>query len=221
MFIGPWDGGGPWNSRGIDGMYRFLVRVWNLVHETGGGRRRDGASAPRPPARQRGESSNSDHRELPHWTHKTIKKVTDDLRGFHFNTALAALMEFVNYLYGVKDEKVTTPQWREALRALVLLLAPMTPHIAEELWEQMGESYSVHTQRWPTLDEALARAETTVLVLQVDGKVRDRIQIPMDLAAPQARELALRNEKVRKFIEGRQVADVVVVPGRLVNIVTK
>src|SRR3989442_7885558 len=221
MFIGPWDGGGPWNSRGIDGMYRFMLRVWNLVHEIGRGGRRDRASTPRALAREGGESSNSDHRELAHWTHKTIKKVSDDLGGFHFNTALAALMEFVNYLYGVKDDKATTAQWREALRALVLLLAPMTPHIAEELWEHMGGAYSVHTQRWPTYEEALARAETTVLVLQVDGKVRDRIQIPIDLAAPQARELALRNEKVRRFTEGRQVTDVVVVPGRLVNVVTK
>jgi leucyl-tRNA synthetase len=222
MFIGPWDGGGPWNSRGMDGMHRFLLRVWNLVQETGGTRSpSNGAAASRSRVPKPGRNSNSDHRELTHWTHKTIKKVSDDLEGFHFNTALAALMEFVNYLYKVRDEKATTSQWREALRVVVLLLAPMTPHIAEELWGHMGESYSVHTQRWPSYDEGLARAETTTLILQVDGKVRDRIQIPADLAVPQARELALRNEKVRKFMGGRQVANVVVVPGRLVNVVTK
>jgi leucyl-tRNA synthetase len=209
MFIGPWDGGGPWNSRGIDGVQRFLHRVWTLVQEPG-------------PTRHPGAaSSHSGPRELEHWTHKTIKKVTDDLAGFHFNTALAALMEFVNYLYKVREEKAATPQWAEAMRALVLLLAPITPHIAEELWERMGETYSVHTQRWPVYDEALARAETAILVLQVDGRVRDRIQIPADLTEPQARDLALHNEKVRKFMAGRQIADVVVVPGRLVNVVTK
>jgi leucyl-tRNA synthetase len=222
MFIGPWDGGGPWNSRGIDGMHRFLLRVWNVVQETGGTRSaNNSAAAPRSRVPKPGRNSNSDHRELTHWTHKTIKKVTEDLEGFHFNTALAALMEFVNYLYKVRDDNAATAQWREALRAVVLLLAPMTPHITEELWGHMGESYSVHTQRWPSYDEGLARAETTTLVLQVDGKVRDRIQIPADLAVPQTRELALRNEKVRKFMGGRQVADVVVVPGRLVNVVTK
>ncbi len=234
MFIGPWEGGGPWNSRGIEGVHRFLHRAWNLVLETTGnaGTRERGnadpraveARGPRPEARQ-----SSDARELRHWTHRTIKKVTDDLEGFHFNTAIAALMEFVNYLYKVKDERDGTPAlrqgsgqaWAEAIRSLVLMLAPMMPHVAEELWERMGQPYSIHTQRWPSYDEALAHADVVTLVLQVDGKVRDRIQVAADLTEAQARELALRNEKVRKFMDGRQVADVVVVPGRLVNVVTR
>jgi len=166
-------------------------------------------------------SPDSGSRELAHWTHKTIKKVTEDLEGFHFNTAIAALMEFVNYLYRVKEEQVEMPAWQEAIRSLVLVLAPMTPHLTEELWAQMGESYSIHLQRWPSYDATLARAELVTLVLQVDGKVRDRVQVQADLTDAQARELALRNEKVRKFMDGRQLADVVVVPGRLVNVVTK
>jgi leucyl-tRNA synthetase len=207
MFIGPWDGGGPWNSRGIEGISRFLQRVWNLVLETHGNAA----------TRQRGNAA----RDFEHWTHKTIKKVTEDLDGFHFNTAISALMEFVNFLYGARDEDAGSPQWREGMRSLVLMLAPMMPHIAEELWERLGEPYSVHLQQWPSYTERLARAEVVTLVLQVDGKVRDRVQVAADLSESEARTLALANEKVKKFMNGRQVADVVVVPGRLVNVVTK
>src|SRR5438445_958249 len=212
MFIGPWEGGGPWNSRGIEGVHRFLQRVWNVVSdttETGSGKR------------EAGRGPEADSRELAHWTHKTIKKVTDDLEGFHFNTAIAALMEYVNYLTRVKSTQAGSRAWREAIRSLILLLAPMTPHIAEELWESMGEPYSVHHQQWPSYDASLARAELATLVLQVDGKVRDRVQVPAGLTDAEAKSLALSNEKVRKFMDGRQVADVVVVPGRLVNVVTK
>ena len=223
MFIGPWEGGGPWNSRGIEGVHRFLQRVWNLVHDTtetgkrgNGETRTHKARGPQPETRQ----SNDGH-ELQHWTHKTIKKVTEDLEGFHFNTAIAALMEFVNYMYKMRDEQAGTTAWREAIRSLVLLLAPMTPHIAEELWASMGESYSIHQQRWPSYNATLARAELVTLVLQVDGKVRDRIQVPSGLTDAKAKEMALDNEKVRRFMDGRQVADIVVVPGRLVNVVTK
>ena len=147
--------------------------------------------------------------------------MTEDLEGFHFNTAIAALMEFVNYMYKVRDEQAGATPWREAVRSLVLLLAPMTPHIAEELWASMGESYSIHQQGWPSYDATLARAELVTLVLQVDGKVRDRIQVPSGLTDAKAKEMALDNEKVRRFMDGRQVADIVVVPGRLVNVVTK
>jgi len=240
MFIGPWEGGGPWNSRGIEGVHRFLQRVWNLVNETNGNPRARSAGSGRSAgtgergnaamqtAPTRGSRSpapaiprSRDSRELTHWTHKTIKKVTEDLEGFHFNTAIAALMEFVNYMYKMRDEQAGTTAWREAIRSLVLLLAPMTPHIAEELWASMGESYSIHQQRWPSYNATLARAELVTLVLQVDGKVRDRIQVPSGLTDAKAKEMALDNEKVRRFMDGRQVADIVVVPGRLVNVVTK
>ena len=243
MFIGPWQGGGPWNSHGIEGVYRFLHRVWNLVNETNGSAETrkpfDSAQGRRGNAKGQRDTRDAkrDTRELQHWVHKTIKKVTEDVEGFHFNTAIAALMEYVNYLQKVKEEHAGTTAlrqgsprpssgqagqaWREAIKTLVLLLAPFTPHIAEELWERMGERYSIHDQRWPAYDKALARASMVTLVLQVDGKVRDRIQVAADLSAAEARELALRNEKVRKFLDGRQIADVVVVPGRVVNVVTK
>ncbi|HET6780486.1 MAG TPA: leucine--tRNA ligase [bacterium] len=217
MFIGPWDGGGPWNSRGIEGISRFLQRVWNLVTETTA----NAQTRKRASAKGEVRGPTPDARELEHWTHKTIKKVTEDLGGFHFNTAISSLMEYVNFLSGVRGEQSGSAQWREATRTLVLMLAPMMPHIAEELWEQMGEPYSVHLQRWPSFKEEIARADAVTLVLQVDGKVRDRIQVAAGLSESDARTLALANEKVKKFMNGRQVADVVVVPGRLVNVVTK
>ena len=210
MFIGPWEGGGPWNSRGIEGAQRFLQRVWNIVIDsTGSGIREKGTT----------EHGNGT-RELRHWTHKTIKKVTEDLAGFHFNTAIAAMMEFVNYLHRVRETVAGTAAWDEAVRALILLLAPVAPHISEELWERRGERYSVHQQRWPAYDEALARAEMITLVLQVNGKVRDRIHVSAEISEAEARQLALRNEKVKRFMNGRPAADIVVVPGRLVNVVT-
>jgi leucyl-tRNA synthetase len=120
----------------------------------------------------------------------------------------------------VRDAVGGTDAWDEAVRTLILLLAPIAPHISEELWERRGGPYSVHQQRWPAYDETLARAEMITLVLQVDGKVRDRIHVSADLSEAEARELALRNERVKKFMDGRPAADIVVVPGRLVNVVT-
>ena len=107
------------------------------------------------------------------------------------------------------------------VRALLLMLAPIAPHIAEDLWARWGEAYSIHQQRWPAYDPALARAEMITLVLQVGGKVRDRVQVPADITEEDARRLALENAKVRRFVDGKQVADVIVVPGRLVNVVVK
>jgi len=206
MFIGPWENGGPWSSRGIEGVHRFLHRVWGLVVEPAA----PGPDAPAGPG----------EREVRHRTHATIKRVTEDLEQFRFNTAIAALMEFVNFLQDVRGTRTAAgAAWAEALRSLVLMLAPLTPHIAEELWERLGQPYSVHQQAWPAYDPELARAETVTLVVQVDGRVRDRLRVPADLPADEARRLALASPRVRKFVDGHEVADVIVVPGRLVNVV--
>jgi len=206
MFIGPWDQGGPWNPRGIEGVARFLARVWALVAE---------------PAKPAVAEAGVPARELEYWMHRTIRRVTDDIEGFRWNTALAALMEYTNLLQRARTS-APAPLWDQAVRTLVLLLAPLCPHIAEELWvEHLGGAYSVHDQPWPAYDPAKATAERVILVLQVNGKVRDRVEVDAGISAEAARALALANPKVRQHLDGKTVADVVVVPGRLVNVVAR
>ena len=208
MFMRPWDEGGPWDPKGIEGVHRWLHRVWALVTDPAPhGARADARVSPR---------------EVRHRTHVTIKRVTEDLEHFRFNTAIAALMEFTNFLQAVKGTPAISGQtWEEAVQALLLMLAPFVPHIAEELWARTGRPYSIHQQSWPQYDPELARAETVTLVIQVNGKVRDRVQAPSDISAEEAKRLALESERVRRVLDGRPVSDVIVVPGRLVNVVVR
>jgi leucyl-tRNA synthetase len=199
MFIGPWNQGGPWDSRGIEGVARFLRRAYSLV--AGGD-----------------SSGTADPKELDRRTARLLKKVTGDLKEFRFNTALAALMEHTNYLLAVKGE-VGESEWSEALRKFVLVLAPFAPHHAEEMWALMGRLYSVHEGAWPEWDEGLIAQEEITLVVQVNGKLRDRIDAPADVSEEMAKELALASEKVRPHVEGREIRKSIYVPGRLVNFV--
>ncbi len=200
MFIGPWNLGGPWDGRGIEGVARFLRRAHSHVVE--------------------GEPSGAeaDPEELKQRTARLVKKVTWDLQLFRFNTALAALMEHTNYLMAIRG-RVEDNEWAEALRTFVLVLAPFAPHHAEDMWDALGLPYSVHEQEWPTYDEALIAAEEITLVVQVNGKLRDRIEAPADVSEDLAKELALSSAKVRPHIEGREIRKSVYVPGRLVNFV--
>ena len=200
MFIGPWDQGGPWDGRGIEGVSRFLRRALSLV--TGG----DSSGA------------QADVSELDRRTNRTIKKVTEDLEAFRFNTAIAALMEHTNYLLAIKG-KVGEERWKEASRTFVTVLAPFAPHHAEEMWAAMGEPYSVHERSWPTWDERLIAADEITLVVQVNGKLRDRIEVPAAITEEAAKELALSSARVRPHVEGRELKKSVYVPGRLVNLV--
>lgn len=210
MFIGPWEEGGPWNSKGIEGVHRFLHRVWSVVVEPGNEAMRSAQPTP------------AQVRELRRITHKTIRKVTQDMEGFQFNTMLAALMEFNNYLVKAKDTEVYGSEaWDEAIRTLILLLAPSTPHLAEELWERIGGPYSVHQQSWPAWSEELAADEMVTLVVQVNGKVRDKITVPADIPEEEAKRLALESPNARRHYEGKEIVQVIYVPRRLVNIVVK
>jgi leucyl-tRNA synthetase len=129
-------------------------------------------------------------------------------------------MEFTNYLGKVKErQSVANPAWQEAIETLLLLLAPSAPHLTEELWERTGRSYSIHSQSFPAWDEALVAEEQTTLVIQVNGKLRDRLAVPVSITESEARELALGRERVRAHIDGKKIKNVIYVPGRLVNIV--
>ena len=200
MFVGPWNEGGPWDSQGIGGVSRFLRRAVSLV--TGG----DASGAEADPA------------ELPRRTNRLVKKITGDLETFRFNTSIAALMEQTNYLLGVRGS-VSDGEWREALLTFVTVLAPFAPHHAEEMWAEMGGEGSVHEQAWPGYDEDLIAEEEITLVVQVNGKLRDRVTVPAGISEEAAKEQALASERVRPYVEGKQIRKSVYVPGRLVNLV--
>ena len=203
MFIGPWEDGGPFNLDGISGIERWLNRVWNLTL----GKTEFGDA---------GEASH-DMRRL---THKTIRRVSADFEGFRWNTAIAALMEMANGLSRARESgPVDRTAWEEAIEKMILMLAPLTPHLAEELWSRTGHDFSVHQQSWPKWDEALAREDTVTLIVQVDGKVRDRISVAVGITEDEAKKLALASESVVRQLVGREPRKVIYVPGKLVNIV--
>ena len=158
--------------------------------------------------------------DLHRWTHKTIRRVTDDMEEFAFNTIIAGLMEFTNALQKARPTPVYgTEAWEEAVETLLLMLAPCCPHIAEELWARTGRPYSIHQQSWPQFDAELAAEETITLVVQINGKLRTRLDVPADVSEEAAREAALSDENVQRHIGDRKVRKVIYVPGRLVNIV--
>jgi leucyl-tRNA synthetase len=206
MFIGPWSEGGPYRPQGIDGISRWLNRVWNLAQEP----------APSGPVNENAV------RDLERLRHRTIQVVTDDYERFSFNTMLARLMEFTHALGRAHEaNNIGASAWAQALESLVLMMAPAAPHIAEELWMRLGHPYSVHQQAFPTFDESLTRAQTITLVVQVNGKVRDKFEAAADIDEESARTMALESSKVRAFTDGHEVQKVLFVPGRLVNIVVR
>jgi leucyl-tRNA synthetase len=204
MFIGPWEFGGEWSDRGIVGVSRWLNRVWSLVAAD----------------YVRRDVDTEAEKELFHLTHKTIKDVTADLERLHFNTMLASLMEFSNYLSRVKEVgTVSDSSWREAMGYFLRLLAPSAPHLAEELWSRTGHPYSVHDQSWPEFVDELANEEEITLVIQVNGKLRDKVLVPASIGEAEAKELALGRERVKAYVGGKNPTRVVYAPKRVVNIV--
>ncbi len=213
LFAAPPEMDKEWSDTGLEGSYRFLNRAWRLIVRYT--RLREQAA---------GESSQEAVRELLFETHRTIKKVTEDIERFAFNTAIASLMEFTNSLYRILEADpiaIGSPEGHAAMRALVLLLAPFTPFICEELWSLLGEPYSVHRRDWPEYDTALAKAETVTLVVQVNGKVRDRIEVEAGVPEDVMKELALASPRLATFTEGREIVKTIVVPGKLVNVVVR
>jgi leucyl-tRNA synthetase len=205
MFIGPWEQGGPWNYQGIEGVSRFLHRVWNLALDP-------------LPAVAPDEAA---ERELRRAVHTAIAEVTDDLEAFRFNTAVAELMTLQNAMTKARAAGVGEAAWREACLALVTLLAPLTPHLAEELWHRLGHDASVHLERWPEADAAALVRETARYAVQVNGRLRGEIEVAMD--APQADVVATAREvpNVARHLDGMTTVREIIVPGKLVNLVVK
>jgi len=206
MFVGPWEQGGDWNDSGIGGMGRWFNRIWMLAGD-----------AYRPGAPQA-----EAEKELQRLMHQTIRKVTEDMERLRFNTMLAALMEYTNALAKIKDAGSVAPRtWDGAIATLLLLLAPTAPHLTEELWAMAGHPYSIHNQAWPKWDAALAKEDEITLVVQVNGKLRDRITVPASISEAAAKEAAQSSDKVQAFLTGKSVAQVIYVPGKLVNLVVR
>ena len=205
MFLGPWDQGGPYDVDSIVGVSRWLNRVWTVVND--------------PPAlvddAERGRS-------LRRSAHATLQKVTENIEAKRFNTAIASMMELTNDLQRLRDEGTSdAAAWNEATHLLSLMLAPPCPHIAEELWHRAGNTASVHQQPWPEYDASAIVRDTVDVVVQVNGKVRDRIAVAPDADEATARAAAQGASKVAEQLEGKEIVRVVYVPGRLLNFVVK
>jgi leucyl-tRNA synthetase len=200
LFAGPYQEGGVFSDRAVSGISRFAGRLIGRLDDL------DNPVSGPPPA------------EWEAMLHRTIKRVGDDLGSLKFHTAVAGLMEYQNFLQeawaGASPE-----HRRQALRVIAQLLAPLAPHLAEELWERLGGAYSVHNQPWPAWNEEKARRHQIVLVVQVNGKVRDKLEAPADLSAEAARAVALASERVQAQMVGKAVRQVIYVPGKLVNLV--
>ena len=197
MFMGPWVDGADWDASGIEGVHRFLRRVWEM-------------------AQAEAQPTGPRDADVDRSVHRTIAKVTGDLQTESFNTAVAAMMELSNAL-----QHATGPSRDEGVATLLLLLAPFAPYMTEELWERRGGRGSVHRQSWPAFDPAVAAAKEVTLVIQIDGKVRDRITAPAGIAQPVAEKLAMASPKVKVALDGREPARTIFVADRLVNFVTR
>jgi leucyl-tRNA synthetase len=218
LFAAPPERDLEWQEEGVEGGSRFLNRVWRLVYELRNRLSKEPAPAPMGKA-----DLSPELWEMRQKAHKTIKKVTEDIERFHFNTAIAAVMELVNHLYQTKDSIEATPQatavWRETIASLILLLAPFVPHVAEELWQVLGNKESVVKAPWPEYDQEAITEEEIVIVVQVNGKLRDRLLIPVSSEEENIKAMALASPKVRRYINGKEVKKTIFVPQKLVNIV--
>ena len=203
MFFARWELGAPWNSSGIDGTMRWLRRVWAMVLEPGSGK-----------------ADADTIRSLRRKVHQTVQQLTRDFENLQFNTTVSGLMELLNEMVKAKQKGAYgTDAWNEAIDIYLRMLAPIAPHISEELWAKLGKSYSVHTQSWPEADDDAAKEDVITLIVQINGKLRDRIEVPAGISKEDAQAKALASEKVAKYLEGKEPRKVIVVPGRLVNIV--
>ncbi|MCQ9206585.1 MAG: leucine--tRNA ligase [Omnitrophica bacterium] len=203
LFIGPPEKDAEWSDRGVEGAYRFLARVWRMVEIT------SNSGLP-----------GNDGKALRRKTHRTIKKVTGDMeKGFGFNTAIASVMELVNEIYAASLKKETSKSaLKEAVKTVVLLLSPFVPHLAEELWGKLGEKPSILKQAWPSYDKGLVVEEILTIPIQINGKLRSKIDVPPGISDEALKEKVLADEKVKKYL-GDVTLKLIIIPNRLVNIV--
>ena len=209
MFIGPWSQGGEWSDDGIKGMWRWMNRVWDITS-------RDFSEL------ENVNLSDESDRKLARLTNKTIKSVYEDLKKFKFNTSLAILMQFTNDLNAIWEMKnIKRGTWIEAIESLILMLSPMAPHITEEMWQKLGNNFSIHSQKFPSWNEELLKEDLITLVIQVNGRVRDTLEVPSETDESTINQLALNSSKVKKHIDGKNILKTIYIKGKLINIVVR
>ncbi len=207
MFIGPWEQGGEWNDSGINGAARWLNKVWDLF--TDGVTQNDNL-----------KENKDAEKELVRSLHKTIARVGEDIEKFKYNTAISALMQYTNQLTEKRSvNTISEKTWKECLDNLLILMAPIAPHITEELWEMSGNAFSVHKQQWPSYNKELAADENITLIVQVNGKLRDKIEASATISEKEAKTLALSSQKIETLVAGKKIIKIIYVPARLINIV--
>ncbi len=207
LFMAPFEAPVIWSEEGIAGPVHFLRRVWGLVEAARAGTAQDS------------HPELSEGAQLSALRNRVVQRITQDIEAFKLNTAVSALMEYAGALEDHRAAVGVSDAYREALRTLLLLLAPFAPHIAEELWQRLGEPYSIHQQPWPIYDPAAITVEMITLLIQVNGKVRDRLEVRADVTQEQAQAAALASAAVQRHLKGREPRRIIYVPGRLVNIV--
>jgi leucyl-tRNA synthetase len=215
LFLGPFEGESKWEETGMKGASRFISRFWNLATETISNEEKFA------------EKKGIDEKTFRRWMHKTIKRVSHDIENFEFNTAVAALMEYLNFLYDCRSENgaiaVSTDWWRKGVETFTRLISPIAPFIAEEIWQDVlgHKGKSVHQQPWLTYEKNEIAEDQITVVVQVNGKLRDQVIVPVDIDEELLKQKALSSERVKKFIDGKAVQRIIVVPQKLVNIVVK
>jgi leucyl-tRNA synthetase len=205
MFMGPFDQAIPWDTKGVEGINRFLKKIYKLSDKL--------QISTRQLTDKTQTNSKSQNSKLENLLHKTIKKVTQDIENLRFNTAISAMMILLNEFE--KEKEIDIIHYS----LFIILLSPFAPHLAEELWEKLGHKDSIFRQSWPKYDEALARDEEIELVIQINGKVRDKITVSADISETQAKEKALASEKIKKWLDGKEPKKIIFVRGKLVSIV--
>lgn len=202
-----------WSDAGVEGSYRFLNRVFRVVTELADTIKGAG---------DKYEIRNKDDKELSYQMNATIKKVTEDAGGrFSFNTAISSIMELVNALYKYKQGEVNVPLMNDAIEKLILILNPFVPHITEELWNDLGHEDRVYQQNWPEFDPAALELETVEIIVQVNGKLKDKMAFGKNAEKSAIEETALASERVQDAIAGKSVVKTIVVPNKLINFVVK
>ena len=202
-----------WSDKGVEGSYRFINRVYRMVYEF---------SQKYSDAPDDYEIKTEADKSMAYWMNYAIKKVSDDIgERFNFNTAISTIMEMVNEMYRYKEGEVNTGLYTAAIRNLIIMLAPFVPHVTEEMWEHLGYGGSVHDQSWPEYDESALVKDTVEIVVQINGKIKEKINIAGDLSREEMEKTAMENDKVKGLIDGKNVVKVIAVPGKLINIVVK